>query len=83
MPKQEQIIYTPTPREDAIKYVASEGKHTLVVQNFLDAARPSGEDATPVRIDQVDTARFLLSTTHLFIYLPISLMYHSLSPLFS
>jgi hypothetical protein len=82
MPKQEQIIYTPSPRQDAIKYVTNEGKHTLIVQNFLDAARPSGKDATPVYIDQVDTACFLLSTTDLFIYLPISLMYHYLPPLF-
>lgn len=69
MPKQEQIIYTGSPREDAIKYVTNEGKNTLIVQNFLDAARPSGEDATPVHIAQVDTARFpLIKAVYLSTY---------------
>jgi hypothetical protein len=72
MPKEEQIIETNSPREDAVNYITNGRKNTLIVQNFLDAAPPSGQNPTPVHIAMVSTATFFSpSTINLFVYAPI------------
>ena len=50
MPR-EVVIPSNHPRVDAIKYVTDHGKHTLVVQNFLNAAKPGGQDAMQIDLD--------------------------------
>lgn len=50
---REVVIRSDYPRQDAINYVTENGKNTLVVEGFLNAARPSGKDAMPVDIEWV------------------------------
>lgn len=57
MPR-EVVIQSGRPRQDAINYITDNGKNTLVVQSFLNAARPSGEDAMPVHIAMVSDYLF-------------------------
>ncbi|CEO58622.1 hypothetical protein PMG11_03331 [Penicillium brasilianum] len=42
---REQVIPSNKPRESALQYVTGNGQHTLRVEKFLEAARPSGEEA--------------------------------------
>ena len=61
---REVIIRSQHPRADAVNYVTENGKHTLIVQGFLNAARPSGKDAMPVDLEMVSN----LSLFHFLIY---------------
>ncbi|OJJ51655.1 hypothetical protein ASPZODRAFT_163462 [Penicilliopsis zonata CBS 506.65] len=41
---REQIVSSKSPRKDAIAYVKNNGQHTLEVDKFIEAGRPSGGD---------------------------------------
>ncbi|KAK9853463.1 hypothetical protein MYU51_006595 [Penicillium brevicompactum] len=42
---REQIFPSTQPRESALQYVTNNGQYTLRVNEFLPAARPSGQEA--------------------------------------
>ncbi|KAJ5628264.1 hypothetical protein N7490_010492 [Penicillium lividum] len=42
---REIVIRSRHPRQDALNFVTEHGKHTLKVERFIQAARPSGRDA--------------------------------------
>ncbi|KAJ5752454.1 hypothetical protein N7520_009371 [Penicillium odoratum] len=42
---REIVIRSRHPRQDALKFVTEYGKHTLKVEQFIPAARPSGLDS--------------------------------------
>jgi hypothetical protein len=41
---REQVFPSIKPRTDALNFVTNNGQHTLKVENFIEAARPSGQD---------------------------------------